>query len=330
MGRNRRRKSPAGYSRSAARAAIERALRPLAPDKAEVTVTEMAFAAKGLMRVALRGAATISPDPDGLSGDYLAIAPAADADDVPTMAQLTAERRLLDALHALGDERGFRSARTLHVEPSDWGPVAVQTYVYGMDADNLRQFPGFGGTVPAVSAVAAAVHRVPVERASGILEEVHPTRRAHAQAHLDQTIAILDGIPGFEEVLAWIHDHLPPAEPSSLVHGDLMPHNIRFLRDDPDHGIVDWIGALIGDPAFDLAIVTRGRKEPFGKGHGTSREYLAAYASAGGQPVTRQEVGVHELCLKTHWAVSDMKEFGVDSVSADNARNGVRNLLKRL
>jgi aminoglycoside phosphotransferase (APT) family kinase protein len=49
---------------------------------------------------------------------------------------------------------------------------------------------------------------------------------------------------------AWALAHLPPADPSSVLHGDLLGQNILL---DPGaslpFALIDWEYALRGDPA---------------------------------------------------------------------------------
>ena len=65
-----------------------------------------------------------------------------------------------------------------------------------------------------------------------------------------------------------------------LLHGDLLPLNLLWGRETDELGVVDWESARIGDPAYDLAIVTRGHAKPFGclpqPGAATVRTGLAA------------------------------------------------------
>ncbi len=85
-----------------------------------------------------------------------------------------------------------------------------------------------------------------------------------------------------------------------MLHGDLLGQNILFLLDDERPGLIDWEAAEIGDPAYDLAIVTRGARRPFKEDDGLAR-LLDAYLEAGGQPVTAAEVHLYELWLITRW-----------------------------
>ena len=64
--------------------------------------------------------------------------------------------------------------------------------------------------------------------------------------------------------------------------------------------MIDWEYARCGDPARDLAIVTRGARQPFQIAGGLDR-LLDAYAAAGGRMVTRAHVRIHELALAGLW-----------------------------
>lgn len=56
----------------------------------------------------------------------------------------------------------------------------------------------------------------------------------------------------------------------------------------------------MGDPAYDLAFVTRGARRPFQTEGGLTR-LLAAYEAHGGVRITATEVRVYELCLAARW-----------------------------
>jgi aminoglycoside phosphotransferase (APT) family kinase protein len=64
--------------------------------------------------------------------------------------------------------------------------------------------------------------------------------------------------------------------------------------------VVDWEYACTGDPAYDLAIVTRGARQPFQVSHGLAH-LLDAYAAAGGRPLRALDVYFHEPCLAARW-----------------------------
>jgi aminoglycoside phosphotransferase (APT) family kinase protein len=143
-----------------------------------------------------------------------------------------------------------------------------------------------------VGEIAAAIHAVP----GAEVEDIVPgaaTRREHA---LEAIAALADLAPiEMRDGRAWALEHLPAAEPSTLLHGDLLGQNIFLALDGPPH-VLDWEYARTGDPAHDLAIVTRGVKQPFQIDRGLER-LLDAYRGHGGRDVTADEVHLYELCL---------------------------------
>lgn len=102
-------------------------------------------------------------------------------------------------------------------------------------------------------------------------------------------------IPGAADALAWAEENLPTEEPCVLLHGDLLGQNLLLSPDEP-LGVIDWGMARLGDPAYDLAIVTRGARRPFQAEHGLER-LLEAYERRSGRTLTPSRVHLHELVL---------------------------------
>lgn len=73
-----------------------------------------------------------------------------------------------------------------------------------------------------VAEIAAAIHAVPGRDFADILPG-SDTRADHARAAL----AVFDGLePGeMRDAHSWALAHLPPNEPSALLHGDLLGQN---------------------------------------------------------------------------------------------------------
>lgn len=103
-------------------------------------------------------------------------------------------------------------------------------------------------------------------------------------------------------------EHVDAHDPPTLVHGDLLGQNIlrRFDGDSPSFGVIDWEYAQVGDPAHDLAILTRGSQRPFGVPDGLPR-LLDAYNARGKIPLGRADVRFFELAL-TVSVYADMLE----------------------
>ena len=82
------------------------------------------------------------------------------------------------------------------------------------------------------------------------------------------------------------NEHLLAAEPATLVHGDLLGQNILLHPTQPPT-VIDWEFADLGDPAYDLAVVTRGKPKPFDMIKGLQR-LLEAYSGVPSMGVTRR------------------------------------------
>ena len=174
--------------------------------------------------------------------------------------------------------------------------------------------------------VAAACHAVdPGPLLSAIPS--HPTRRDHALSRLSALEKLT--FPEASEALAWARENAPPPEPCLFLHGDLLGQNIILDIEGKDPpGLLDWEYAEVGDPAYDLAIVTRGARRPFELSGGLER-LLDHYYERTGRNITRREVQLHELCLNAHWLLGKMEHFGHDSPTAESERRALANLLRR-
>ncbi|PYO55704.1 MAG: hypothetical protein DMD83_18255, partial [Candidatus Rokuibacteriota bacterium] len=84
------------------------------------------------------------------------------------------------------------------------------------------------------------------------------------------------------------------------LHGSRAHIGIRDGKVKRASGVIDWEYSTLGDPAYDLAIVTRGVRRPFQIDGGLER-LLEAYAAAGGANVSVAQVRIHGLCLAAGW-----------------------------
>jgi len=150
-----------------------------------------------------------------------------------------------------------------------------------------------------IAEVAARVHQLPKSEFAHL-----PTcmdSRAHVCAQLEALPeSMFASWPVAAVARDWIVAHLTSA-PSRILHGDLLPQNL--LCDVLEAGVVsvvDWECARIGDPAYDLAIVTRGDRKPL-KAPGAFHRLLAFYNEAAGASVSASSVHIHELLLHLRW-----------------------------
>ena len=133
-----------------------------------------------------------------------------------------------------------------------------------------------------------------------------PGSIADSQSHV---MANLNALPGrlFEEFAEaanardWILGKLPHDRPSRVLHGDLLPQNLLFAdRDNRQAVLLDWECARIGDPAYDLAIVTRGIRKPLGVPNGLHR-LVQFYNEVAEHKISPSAVAVHEALLHLNW-----------------------------
>lgn len=236
----------------------------------------------------------VQPDEGGRSGEYTVHLPIPRAALRPNLSPST-EIALLDRVAAQIEP--LRLPTVIGVASVGGTEAVVRSYVDGTPL-NLR-----GGREPAVrpweivGQVAAAIHGVDVTGLRGLAG--HATWRQHALAE----IAVLGGLPELREAEAWALANLPPDEPSVLLHGDLLGQNILLHPSEPP-AIIDWKSATLGDPAYDLSIVTRGVRKPFKVTNGMEC-LIDAYNRAVRPPrrkaITASAVHLHELCLAGRW-----------------------------
>jgi aminoglycoside phosphotransferase (APT) family kinase protein len=151
----------------------------------------------------------------------------------------------------------------------------------------------------------------------------YETRREHALGQL----SILEGRPEplLRDIRAWTLENLPPSEPSILIHGDLLGQNIRLAPGKP-LGLLDWEHSRLGDPAYDLAIVTRGARRPFQMAGGLDRllEAYAGYASE----IAKEHVRIYELCMMAGWYLESLPE-GIRSPPPEERFSQLQRVFRR-
>ncbi len=170
------------------------------------------------------------------------------------------EAELLRALSVLA--LPIRVPRLFGVFPDGAHIALVRSYERGIEVNPCAGRQIFVEPVEPwdiIGRVAASIHRVPVNR----LPELRPAYVTRAD-HARDAVRKLDGLEGAEigDARAWMLEHLSPEEPGVLVHGDLLGQNILLLAG-ASEAVIDWEYARVGDPAYDLAIVTRGVRRPF-------------------------------------------------------------------
>ena len=122
---------------------------------------------------------------------------------------------------------------------------------------------------------------------------------SHVEAELQAPPELFTGWPVAADARDWITAHLP-ARPAAVLHGDLLPQNLLWdFHDDGRISVIDWECARIGDPAYDLAVVTRGARKPLKETGGLPR--LLDFYNAAGTSLAADDVRVHELLVHLRW-----------------------------
>ena len=207
----------------------------------------------------------------------------------------------------------------------------IETAVPGSSLDAFKN----RSTLRSIGRAAANVHRMAVG------EFRHLASSVDRAQHVTARLAELDGalfveFPSAREIREWIQGHLPSAGGTCLLHGDLLPQNLLWnweesSREEPLVGIVDWEMACIGDPAYDLAIVSRGNRNVHGVKEG-AEILVEEYLTLGGRPIELNDVRVHELLLILRWLEESWREHQKPDASGhgpDFYENQLRSLYRR-
>ena len=287
----------AGWARS--KRILERVFQSGRENDIRVEVGRVKFVDDGLYRKVYAAHVELLPDHDTESGPYVVLLPKPDVEP-----DFTARvRREATILHRLGRMAlSFRVPRIAGVMLDEGKSVLIEAFVEGLPLDLRAGRQGRVRPWEIVGRLAAGVHALDCGPLAPALDG-HATRRAHGEARL----SVFDGLqePLIRDAHDWARSHLPTAAPASLLHGDLLGQNILCGLDDTSESevpltLIDWEFACRGDPAYDLAVVTRGVRRPFQVSGGLEK-LLAAYARAGGSPISASQVHFHEVCLVAGW-----------------------------
>src|SRR5262249_23187799 len=154
----------------------------------------------------------------------------------------------------------IRVPRLLAAIPVTQGTALVQEMVYGFPLEMRAPRNSYCKPWEVIAQAAAACHQIDPGPLKNLLPHF-PTCRDHAA----NALHVFEGldIPEAPIALAWAQSNLPTERPACLLHGDLLGQNILLDPDTNVLGLIDWSNAIIGDPAWDLAITTRGVRQPF-------------------------------------------------------------------
>jgi aminoglycoside phosphotransferase (APT) family kinase protein len=192
---------------------------------------------------------------------------------------------------------------------------------------------GSGSETPleTIAKVASAIHNLPKTGFPHL--KVRTDSHAHVMELLDAfPLSLFDDFAEALRARDWILRHASSERPSVLLHGDLLPQNL--LVDKSRSGriaVVDWESARIGDPAYDLAIVTCGARKPLGITGGPQR-LVDLYNETAPQKVELEAVIVHELLLHLNWlaeAAKRKRNKEAGGHGPDHYAGSIRGILRR-
>ncbi|MBN1488539.1 MAG: phosphotransferase [Phycisphaerae bacterium] len=249
-----------------------------------------------------------------------------------SVARLPREAAVLEAMASQPKDFDVPRFVCFAGDEGDACDALIETAVPGLPLSYTAKFAHRREFVISVIAqIASGVHRLPVDD----FECLHGHRDAteHVQALRNRLpLDILADEPDAVRALRWIDEHLPEGRRAVVLHGDLLPQNIQWDLDDSRLGLIDWEYAQIGDPAYDLAIVTRGNAKLCGLGGG-ARRLVAAYREAGGAPITPADVMLHELLLVLEWlggAARRERRGKQEGYPPQHYRDKIRGILARV
>jgi len=207
----------------------------------------------------------------------------------------------------------------------------IETGLLGTSLDYFKKAPGKRQfVVETIARIGNAVHRVPLDT-FGFLP-CQQDSGTHVLVRLDAfDPEFLAQDSDAAAVAKWVRDHLPEDRPAVLLHGDLLPQNILWDWETEGVGIIDWEFAVIGDAAYDLAIVTRGHGKLLGSENGL-RRLVDAYRRAGGNPIEVVDVVNHELLMVLRWleeSVRAERDQRGKGHPPSHWRNQIRAILRR-
>jgi aminoglycoside phosphotransferase (APT) family kinase protein len=288
--------------------------------QASVEIGRVTRLGQGLSRDVFAAPVELSPDPGALSGPYAVLLPVRRVDD-GFDERTKREARLLERLAKLS--LPFRVPIVLGAWRDAGYLALVRSFLSGVELDLRAGRQARIRPWEVVGELAAAVHSLDVATFGDLLPG-HDTRKVHAE----EWLLGLEDVDATEAkaALGWARAHLPPDEASVLVHGDLLGQNVLLAPGHPP-GLIDWEYARRGDPAYDLAIITRGVRRPFQIDGGMHR-LLDAYTRFGGRAVAADHIHVYELGMAVAFYRDCLRSGRGEQPAEALAR--LRNMLRRL
>jgi aminoglycoside phosphotransferase (APT) family kinase protein len=206
----------------------------------------------------------------------------------------------------------------------------------GLIESAVSGWPLFSGSgnetsLQIIAKVAGAIHHLPKTGFPHL--KMQADSHSHVMEQLDAfPLSLFDDSEEALHARDWILRHASSERPSVVLHGDLLPQNLLVDRSKTGRiAVVDWESAGIGDPAYDLAIVTCGARKPLGI-TGGSQLLVDLYNESAPQSIEPEAVTVHELLFHLDWlaeAAKRKRNKETGGHGPDHHAGSIRSILRR-
>jgi aminoglycoside phosphotransferase (APT) family kinase protein len=300
---------------------LESTFRELSASGTRVTVGRSTRIGRGLSRLQSAAHVELDPDPEDLSGTYVVGLPYSGS-DAGFDARAAAEKAIVERLSML--DLPFRIPRMIRQVHTPRGTATIREFVRGVELDLRAGRQASVRPWLVVGEIAAALHRVPTEGLHGRLPG--SADRADFSSREIESLAMGRDHPDVARAIDWATSRRLSSGPATVIHGDLLGQNILL---DPEQRptVIDWEYCRLGDPAYDLAIITRGARRPF-QVSGGLEQLLDAYRGAGGDAISPSAVHFYEVCITAGWVRDAMRSR--DQALVAHAAIPLQSLLRRV
>src|SRR6478752_2542760 len=242
---------------------LARTFRALSTPNTKISIGRVTSVGRGLTRRQFAAAVELVPDPASLTDTYVVGLPLEHQPDVAE--RIAGEAAVLELLAK--QSLPFRVPRSVRC-PAPHSSATIRTFIPGVELElRAGRQPGVHPW-QIVGELAAAVHRLPFEALRGRV----PTFATREDFARHQVTSLHRGRqqPDVAQAIGWAASRQAPTGAPTLIHDDLLGQNILLVPGHA-HALIDWEYCAIGDPAYDLAVVTRGARQPFQVARGVER-----------------------------------------------------------
>lgn len=206
------------------------------------------------------------------------------------------------AVQAAAAAAGIRTPR-IHLTGEAGGPLrgawAVMDFAAGTPLLSgldgiaaIRQLPTLLRDLPRqLAQTMAAIHRLDPDPVAQCVRRATPGVALTVDELWGHLRAAADGVPALQQAVERLRDRQPSRDAAVLCHGDLHPFNL-LTASDGTITVLDWTGAAVAPPAFDVAFTWLLLRDPpleaplalrpviRAGGRALARRFLHAYRTA--------------------------------------------------